>query len=205
MSTPNSGPPLRPDRVAAIVLAAGQGRRFAAAAPQAGPKLLAGVQGVPMLQATVHALRTAGATDVVIVVAHDASALLRDLADRQADRVAVNENPDRGMLSSIQAGLRGLSVTPAVCLVMPADMPFVRPASVAQVIDAAATGRTVSPRYRGRGGHPVALSPALRARVGVADAAGSLKPLLYADDPWLLEVDDPGILRDVDVPADLAE
>ena len=205
MTTPEPGSSLRNGRVAAIVLAAGKGARFAAAAPGAGPKLLTDIEGVPMLEATVRSLRAGGVTDVVVVVAAGAPARLNEAANAMADRVAINEAPDRGMLSSIQAGLAALGNGVAVCLVMPADMPFALPASVARVIEAAASGRTVSPRYRSRGGHPVALSTTLRDHVARADASASLKPLLYADDPWLLDVDDPGILRDVDVPADLAE
>jgi molybdenum cofactor cytidylyltransferase len=205
MSTPESGPPLRPERVVAIVLAAGQGRRFAEAAPGAGPKLLAEVAGVPMVERTIRMLRSGGVTEVVAVLAAGAPERLLRVAEGLADRVAVNPDPSRGMLSSVQVGLEVVVGRTDVWLVMPADMPFAAVGSVAAVIAAAAAGHTVSPRYRGRGGHPVALSARLCDRVATADLTASLKPLLYADAPLLIDVDDPGILRDVDVPSDLAD
>jgi molybdenum cofactor cytidylyltransferase len=203
MSTPETGLPLRPRRVVAIVLAAGQGRRFAEANPGAGPKLLAEVDGIPMAERAIRMLRGGGVTEVVAVRAAQAPESLRRVVERLADRVAVNPDPSRGMLSSVQVGLGATEGRSAVYLVMPADMPFVKAESVAAVIAAAATGRTVSPRYRGRGGHPVALSTRVCTLVAESNPFGSLKPLIYADDPLLLDVDDPGILRDVDVPADL--
>jgi molybdenum cofactor cytidylyltransferase len=98
-------------------------------------------------------------------------------------------------------------------LVMLADLPFVRPASVAAVaarLAACAEPRlsVVVPCLRGRRGHPVAFGAGLtaalarldgdqgaRALVDAAAAAGRLR---------LLELDDPGIVHDVDTPQALA-
>lgn len=188
----------------AIVLAAGAGRRFAAAAPDAGPKLLATVQGRPMVDLTLSALRQGGVTHLVVVGPPDVNPRLETLA-RAHDAIWItNPSPERGMLSTVQCGLAHQpAMDAAICLLHPGDMPFVAPASVTAIIEAAQSGATVSPRYRGRGGHPVALSRALRERVRTARVDASLKPLLYADAPVLLTLDDPGLRRDVDVPGDL--
>lgn len=188
---------------AAIVLAAGQGTRFAAAAPQAPPKLLAPVEGVPLLARTLAQLRAGGVVRLVVVIGPDTDIAVGTLAADAGATLAVNSDPSRGMLSSIQAGLAAAAAG-TVCLVMPGDVPFVQPATIAAIIAAAAgTGRSVSPRLGGRGGHPVAVSLRLRAVVATAPPTQSLKTLLDEDDPIRIEVDDPGILRDVDTPHDL--
>ncbi len=205
MTTPGALEALRTCRVAAIVTAAGRGARFAAAAPGAPPKLLAPLGELTLLATTMRALAAGGVDGLVTVLAPDADARLRDEAARLSRLVIVNPDPAQGMLSSVQAGLRVLPAAPAVCLLHPGDMPFVRPATVSAIIAAARSGRSVSPRLGDRGGHPVALSPRLRDQILRAGPDVTLRSLLYDDDPVFLTVDDAGIIRDVDLPADLAD
>ena len=109
------------------------------------------------------------------------------------------------MFSSIQEGVaRAQGDT---ILVMPGDMPFVSPDTVRAVI-AAYAGRPaiVSPRYRGKRGHPVALPASLLAEISAADARSTLHDVIHAHAEMRLDVDveDRGIVRDVDRPEDLA-
>jgi molybdenum cofactor cytidylyltransferase len=192
--------------VSAIVLAAGRGARFAAVDASAPPKLLVRVEGQPLILRTLDALRQGGVTRSVVVIAPDASLQLRETIEQHGAEMVVNPDPSRGMLSSLRAGLT--AVTPAhadVLLVMPADMPFVAPASVAAVIEAARGDRSVSPRVGSKGGHPVALSSRVQAAVADAAANQTLKALLEADQPVQLALSDSGLVRDVDVPGDLAD
>ena len=196
--------------IVAIVPAAGRGTRFGAA-----PKLLAPVGGAPMIERTVRSLLDADAARVVVVVA-DAPAVaeVAVLADPRV-AVVVNPDPSRGMFSSIQAGAEYVGRTgvgfaaagdPAVVLVLPGDMPFVLPDTIRRVADASAqSGRIVTPAVGGKRGHPVALPAALLARIRAAPAQATLAELR---DAWpggyaTLDVDDAGVLRDVDVPSDL--
>jgi molybdenum cofactor cytidylyltransferase len=192
--------------VSAIVLAAGRGARFAAADPSAPLKLLVPVAGRPMILHTLERLREGGVARCVIVIPPDAPSMLRATVEDEGVDVVVNPDPSRGMLSSVQAGLavKGVSES-SVVLVMPADMPFVAPASVAAVIEAARGDRTVSPRVGSRGGHPVALSTRVQSAVANAAADITLKMLVEADQPVHLALSDTGLVRDVDVPGDLAD
>jgi molybdenum cofactor cytidylyltransferase len=124
----------------------------------------------------------------------------------------MNPEPARGMFSSIQAGLsraEGMTTGSAdswVYLVLPADMPAVRPETIRSVtLHCHSTGGVVSPRYRGRRGHPVAIPPARMPPILRAEPTGTLADVLDRDDARRVEitVDDAGILRDVDEPGDL--
>src|SRR3989442_7577996 len=150
-----------PFRAIAIVTAAGSAERFG------GRKLLAPVDGEPLLDRTIRSLLHGGVADVIVVVGTDGRAELeRDVNAMNDARVRPVENPDpsRGMFSSIQEGLATASGD--VLLVMPGDMPFVRPVTVHAVI-AKYTERNgiVSPRYLGQRRHPVAMSLALRDQI----------------------------------------
>ena len=193
----------QPFRAIAVVTAAGAAERFG------GKKLLATVDGEPLLDRTIRALLDGGVAEVIVVVgADDRRELERDVNAMNDARVRPVENPDpsRGMFSSIQAGVATASGD--VLLVMPGDMPFVRPETVRAVIARAQQDDSVvSPRYRGKRGHPVALPMALRDEIRVTSVTATLHDVIkkHADKRVDLEVDDPGINRDVDTPADLVD
>ena len=119
---------------------------------------------------------------------------------------AHNSTPERGMLSSVQAGIAALPATATAALVWPVDTPYVRAATVRSLVGAAPE-RIVVPAHAGRGGHPLRLPRSLFAELAALDAAGGLRALLQAhpDRVDRLEVDDPGVLVDVDTPEDYAK
>jgi len=194
----------------AIVPAAGRGSRFGAT-----PKLLAPVGGAPMLERTVRSLLEAGVDGVVVVVAPDGPPGALDVLHDPRVAVVVNPDPSRGMFSSIQAGAEyagragvwsASAGDPAVVLVLPGDMPFVSPRTIEQVARACGdSGQIVTPTFNGTRGHPVALPAGMLDRILRAPADATLADLR---DGWpagrtTVPVDDPGVLRDVDVPGDL--
>jgi CTP:molybdopterin cytidylyltransferase MocA len=188
----------------AIVPAAGSGRRFGHSL-----KLLAPIDGVPMLERTLRSLLDAGVDPVIVVVSPQAE--LTAVAALGDPRVgtAVNPDPSRGMFSSIQAGAQQAyhRIRPgSALLVMPADMPFVAPETIARVIAAClVTGRIVCPSFGGARGHPVVMPGALLDRIREAPAGATLAEVLDAEPSgrMLLPVTDRGVVRDVDVPRDL--
>lgn len=186
-------------QVVAVVPAAGFSTRFGAA------KLLADVGGKPLIARTLASLLDAGIARLVVVTREGSG--LEDLPALDDRRVTVLVNPDpaRGMFSSIQAGLAAAGSD--IVLVLPADMPFVASVTVAAVAArAAATQAVIVPVYQGRNGHPLAIPAAVTDRLLTLDPATTLKDALAAvgASRETLDVPDPGVLRDVDVPGDLA-
>ena len=190
-----------PDRRAvAVVPAAGESRRFGAW------KLLADVGGVPLIERTIGSLLRAGVDRVVVVIrAGDAFDGAPSFRDPRVTTV-VNPDPARGMFSSIQQGL-AVANGADVVLVLPADMPFVAAHTVRAVLArASATAAQVVPMHDGRRGHPIAIPGSLCRQLVALAPTTTLKDALAAigESRVLLDVSDPGILRDVDVPADLS-
>jgi CTP:molybdopterin cytidylyltransferase MocA len=188
-------------RSVAVVPAAGNAERFG------GKKLLTLIDGEPLLDRTIASLLDGGVDQIIVVTAAGASDLERDVNAFSDPRVWPVENPDpsRGMFSSLQAGMAEAEGDALV--VLPADMPFVRSATVRQLLDAfAMKPAIVSPRFGGKRGHPVILPPALRDEIRQADPSLTLHDILkrHPDLRVDVDVDDRGVVRDVDQPTDLA-
>jgi molybdenum cofactor cytidylyltransferase len=87
---------------------------------------------------------------------------------------------------------------------LPGDMPYVRPETVATVLSAAIrSGVTVCPSHAGRRGHPLVISTALRDRILQAPTDAVLKEVRSQEECLSVDVADPGIHHDVDRPGDL--
>lgn len=191
--------------VAAIVPAAGRAERFGA------DKLMVHVQGQPLVFRTLRSLLEGGVQTVMLVTAIDNAPLVRaasvlGFSDNRI-RIVVNPDPSRGMLSSLQAGMAAVPGDVDRVLILPADMPFVRPVTVAAVASHSDANAVVLPTHGGRHGHPIGIpgTAAVRDAIRDADARATLKDVLaHAGLAHVeLDVDDPGVLRDVDEPGDL--
>ena len=185
------GPP------AAVVPAAGASTRMGR------PKLLLPWGETTVLESTIAALREGGAETVVVVIA--AEGPLKEWLPPPGARCAVNEEPSRGMLSSVLAGLAVLP-TPDPLLVCPGDLPALRASTVAALLAAyRRESGIVVPRHGRRRGHPLLIAPNWQARIReLADHEGGLRRILElaAGAVHELPVDDPGCVRDVDPPAE---
>jgi len=190
-----------PFRAVAVVTAAGSAVRFG------GKKLLVPIAGEPLLDHTIRSLLEGGVNEVILVVSSEARReLARDVNAMSDPRVRPLENPDpsRGMFSSIQIG--AATATGDVLLVLPGDMPFVRPETVrALIAKFRERPAIVSPRYNGKRGHPVAMPLALRDEIARTAPTANLHDVIkrHQNGPVDLDVSDPGVVRDVDIPADL--
>jgi molybdenum cofactor cytidylyltransferase len=184
-----------------IVPAAGKAERFG------GDKLLASLRGEPLLNHTLRSLLEGGVARVIVVVppkdgTHYPAATMKKAIPLLSDyrvAIAVNQDPSRGMLSSIQAGISG--AVGDLFVVLPGDMPYVQPDTVAAILEAAQeTGLIVSPRFNGKRGHPVAIPGRLRAAIVKAPATWTLQEVLLPEAQNRIEIDveDGGVLRDVD-------
>ncbi len=193
-------------RIAGILLAAGRGSRFG------GDKLLAPlVTSAPGVAAgtpvgIASAIHAGQALAEVIAVLRPGDADLA--AGMRAAGLATIEcaNADEGMGATLACGVAAAREADGWVVAL-ADMPWILPSTIASVAAALAAGADiVAPAWAGRRGHPVGFSrrhlDALLASSGDAGARELIASNRAAI--TLLEIDDPGVLRDVDVPGDLA-
>ena len=161
-----------------LVLASGRGERFLASGGT-GSKLQALLAGKPVIEHTLAAVRASGLPFHVEAAGHP------------------------GMGDSIAAGVRATAAAGG-WLVLPADLPLVRPESLRAVAAALQRAAIVLPFHQGTRGHPVGFAlehgAALMALAGAEGAAA----IVRAAQPLKLELEDEGVVTDIDTLEDLA-
>lgn len=149
--------------IAGLVLAAGAGTRFGAE-----PKLLAELDGRPLLEHAVTAQCAVAALDrVVVVLGSHAEEIRRQVAFGRAELV-VCDAWEEGQSASLRCGAAALAGADAVIVTL-GDMPRVGPEVIARFVGEPPRTRAT---YGGRPGHPVVLGPTELA--AVADLRGDV-------------------------------
>jgi len=193
-------------RPALIVLAAGRGSRFLGShhklAQALGPSTLLGTTlrhaietHLPVVVVTTEPLadlarRSVAARDVVV------------LPEVAPERTDVAPQLALGMGYSIAAGVSARPDAPG-WLILPGDMPLVTPAAIQAVARALEHHPVAYAQHRGRRGHPVGFSAELYSELVALSGDEGARRLIARYPAHGVELDDPGVLVDVDTQADL--
>lgn len=184
------------EKVAAVLLAAGQSRRMGAFKPL----LPFGRRSV--VEACVSNLLEAGACEVVVVVGHRGEEVRAALRGETRVRFAVNDVEGSEMGLSVARGVEAVSNETKAVLVALVDHPAVSPHAIRSLIEARTrTGaRLVVPTWQGRGGHPVLIDLTLREELLSVVRERGIRALFDAHSPEVLRLsaDTPFVARDMD-------
>jgi len=197
-TTSGDGARHRP-RIAAIVLAAGRSTRF-------GPsnKLLADLDGAPVIRRTLTAVKQSGVVAVTVVTGHMADEVRAAL---DGIEVAFTHNPAYrdGLSTSLRAGLAALPRDIDGVLVALGDMPGVTAADIDRLIAGLAPkeGRSIMvPTYQGKRGNPVLFATHLVPELAEVEGDAGAKHVIgrYSDEVTEVEIGSRRIFLDVDTP-----
>lgn len=184
---------------AVVVLAAGAGSRYHGTRHKLSEQL----GGDSVL---VRTLRNAIASEmsVVLVISEALIAEAKGLV-AAADMVVVDPRSQTswGMGDSIAAGV-SIHASATGWLVLPADMPLVRPGSLRAVAAALDQQPIAFAQYRGRRGHPVGFAAELFSELVMLKGDEGARRLLARYPTAAVELDDAGVLFDIDTIDDLA-
>jgi molybdenum cofactor cytidylyltransferase len=178
------------------LLAAGESRRWGA-----DNKLLALIDGKPMVRRTAEAIFKSTVRPVVVVTGHEAAEVRAALADLP---LSFHHAPDyaEGLSASLKAGIAVVPVACTGALICLGDMPFVRPDTLDRLAGSHVGQAAVFPTYQGQRGNPVLLARTLFADIMLLTGDEGARAIMKAipDQIGELAVDDPDVLRDVDRP-----
>lgn len=192
----------REARIAALVLAAGQGRRMGR------NKMAAEVAGKPMLRHVLEAAAKSRATGLWVVTGHE-----RDAVERIAEGIDATllHNPDfaAGLSSSLHRGLAALPDDLDGVVVLLGDMPKVTAETIDRLIAAfdPLEGRSLCvPTFEGKRGNPLLFARRFFAEVQAIQGDLGARQLLgdYPDEVAEVAMADSGVLLDLDTPEAIA-
>jgi CTP:molybdopterin cytidylyltransferase MocA len=181
-----------------IVLAAGASTRMGKS------KALLEIDGQTFLERAVHLLREAGCRYVIAVV--DDDDWTERLADVSGAAVVINDQPGAEQIDSLRLGIANLPDGGEGVLVLPVDFPRISAETVARLIEEFGRGDAaiLNPSHKGEAGHPVLFARRILPELLEPDLPNGARSVMeaHAGEARAIEVNDPGILIDIDTPAD---
>ncbi|MGA9033500.1 MAG: nucleotidyltransferase family protein [Sulfuricaulis sp.] len=178
--------------IVGVLLAAGHGKRFGS------HKLLARLPNGT-------AIGVAAARNLIdtlpdcVAVLRPGEEILASLLAAEGLRIVVNPNADGGMGTSLACGVAAAEANG--WLIALADMPAIQPATIQAVAEAIAAGAELAaPLFHGERGHPIGFARHFRAALTALDGDRGGRDILaqYSKELRLIEVEDPGVLVDID-------
>jgi molybdenum cofactor cytidylyltransferase len=182
-------------KIAGLILAAGESRRMGS------PKALLRYENESFLDTLIGLLRPR--CEPVIVVLGGHAEQIRGAATRPATFV-VNPDYPLGMTTSLQCGLRAIPADAEGVLFTLVDHPAASPATLDRLLTPAAPHLVRVPRYRAKRGHPIWFSRELIPEFLALPTNGPARDVVarHVDRTEYLDLDDPGIVADIDNPDD---
>jgi molybdenum cofactor cytidylyltransferase len=169
-------------------------------------KLLARVQGEPIIRRTVRAYLEAGLVPVLVVMGHQAERVTHALVGLDVLMVA---NPDfhEGQSRALMRGIRALPGAVNAAVIGVGDQPLLQPDVVRRMIARFVEDGSliVAPRFGGQRGNPVLFGRSLFAELLTVEGDQGGRPVIerHAAEVVWLDVEDPRSGLDVDTIQDL--
>jgi molybdenum cofactor cytidylyltransferase len=195
--------------IGAIILAAGQSSRFRASGGSEATKLVADLDGRPIVRRVAEAAVRSRARPVVVVAGHARNPVEEALAGLEVE-LAFNPEFARGLASSLRVGLAAMPGDIAGALVLLGDMPWIESRLIDALIDAYLKRKdalAAVPVHDGRRGNPVLLGRGLfeaAMRLEGDEGARRLVAALAPRECVEVAAPDPSAILDIDTPGDLA-
>jgi molybdenum cofactor cytidylyltransferase len=179
--------------IAAIVLAAGKSERMGQ------PKALLIYHGRTFLEQILGTIRESSIESTVVVLGHDRESIESSVSLGVS---VFNEDYEKGMTTSFQAGIRALAPEVDGAVIFLVDHPVVDPQTVDLLISKFLPGRIVLPLHKGRRGHPVLFSREVLEEILELSPTSGANVVVRRSQERITEVEvsQPGILVDIDTP-----
>jgi molybdenum cofactor cytidylyltransferase len=186
--------------VSAVILAAGTSSRMGQA------KQLLPLGQNTVLAQTLANVQSAALHEIILVLGASAETIRGQLPSPQGLKIVVNPAYQQGIASSLQAGLSAVDPNSDAALIILGDQPFIRPQTLDLIVEEyrRSQAQIVIPMYQGQRGNPVLLDRSVFAEVMALEGDVGSRAIFarHLDGIVNVEVEDKGILLDLDDPAD---
>ena len=190
--------------ISMVVLAAGKSTRM-----RGTNKLLADVEGVPMIRRVVQTALGSKVDEVIVVVGWEEEKIRSALAGLHC-KMAVNRGFEEGQSSSVKVGLREVNISSRAVMILPGDVAKIDTGSINMLIREYYSGGCiiVVAGHKGRSGHPILFDKQLFPEIGhINEETFGLKAVVkkHQNEVCLVETGSRNVLKDVDTAEDLNE
>ncbi len=186
----------------AIILAAGSSTRMGT------QKLLMPYNNSTMIETVIDNVLDSKIDKVMVVLGADSDEITRVIGQKPVE-YCHNQQPKKGMLSSVICGFKALPENANAALVYLGDQPNIPPAITNTIIEAynGDLHGIVIPVHDHRRGHPLLVDLKYRRDIFKLDLDKGLRSLmhLFPEDVLEVDVDEPGILVDIDTREDYSK
>jgi len=187
------------NKIACIVLAAGQSRRMGA-----NNKLHLPVDGVPLLRRTVKTLQDSELGEMIVVLGYQSQST-HTLLDGLAVRTAYNEAYLSGQMTSVHCGLSALKKSCAGVMIALGDQPALSVAEINYLIKAyhkRNNAEVIVPTFQGARGNPIVISQQCRSDIVSGKRNLGCRKFIEnnPDLVEMVEMPGPGVIIDLDTP-----
>ncbi len=162
----------------------------------------------PIIVQVIETLKSVTPEKILVVVGHRAEEL-ESIVENAGAKILQNRDFAQGMFSSVRTGVKYLDGGCDAFILLPADIPLVRPATLRQLaqISRRQPDRIVYPMFFGQRGHPAIIPSSLIPQILEHTGDGGMRKILANHEDRVLEVPvaDENILFDVDRPEDFKE
>jgi molybdenum cofactor cytidylyltransferase len=186
------------EKIAGVILSGGASRRMGT------PKALLKFHGETFLDRLIRVLGHV-CHPMVVVVGQHADRIQSGIERAGEVLFALNPDPDRGMLSSLQCGLARVPGDAAAAMFLPVDHPNIAPETIEQLAERFRRDRApvIVPTYLGEHGHPVCIARAIIDELLALPVEAKASDVIHRHVPKTIYVDvpDPAVVTDIDDPA----
>ena len=183
----------------AIILAAGSSTRMGT------QKLLLSYNDSTMIETVIDNVLNSKIDKVMVVLGADSEEITKTIGNKPVE-VCRNQQPEKGMLSSVMCGFKALPDSANAALVYLGDQPNIPPSITNTIIEAYNEDLygIVIPVHNHRRGHPLLVDLKYRRDIFKLDLEKGLRSLmhLFPEDVLEVDVDEAGILLDIDTRED---
>ena len=188
--------------IAGIILSGGASRRMGT------PKALLQFQSETFLDRLIRVF-SAVCHPIIVVVGQHADRIQSGIERGREVLVAVNPDPERGMLSSLQCGLDLVPPGAEAAMFLPVDHPHIEVSTIETLAARFHADRApvTVPTYAGEHGHPVCIARPLIAELLALPPEAKASDVIHrhVSKTLYIEIADPAVVTDVDDPAAYAD
>tara|TARA_B100000959_G_scaffold146532_1_gene153846 strand:+ start:1010 stop:1597 length:588 start_codon:yes stop_codon:yes gene_type:complete len=185
--------------ISSILLAAGQSKRMSGE-----NKLIKSVKGIPLIKCALNNILKSHVNEIIIVLGYQNETIEKLIDKTSRIKFVFNSNFESGMASSIIKGIKKLSKKTDSFFISLGDMPSINYDTYNQLIKCNKNKKAIVPMFKGQQGNPVLFPKSFEEKLLSIQGDSGAKKILEINkkEVLYLEINDPGIIRDLDVPND---